>query len=201
MRGVGPVSEAEVVATFLRAELESPRYREPLVALLERDRRKVAVVVRPNLEDAEENAYREMLLDGYRGWLRREGLFDGFPEGVEWSRVLLTREEVLSILYIDWDWWLTISAGTRRPVDAAERIRRGLVPGVSAEGHEPIAARFAGNDPPPELIVATNAARTKLVLVEGHVRLTAYALFPHYLPDELEVLLGSSEEIDRWSEF
>ena len=40
-----------------------------------------------------------------------------------------------------------------------------------------------------------------LVLVEGHARLTAYALFPHYLPAKLEILLGVSDEMPRWCQF
>jgi len=39
------------------------------------------------------------------------------------------------------------------------------------------------------------------VLVEGGVRLTAYALFPDYLPDELEILLGISDEMPSWCQF
>jgi hypothetical protein len=39
------------------------------------------------------------------------------------------------------------------------------------------------------------------VLLEGHVRLTAYALYPEYLPDELEVYLGISPEMSRWALF
>lgn len=55
--------------------------------------------------------------------------------------------------------------------------------------------------PPAELIVVTTPARSRLVVVEGHVRLSAYALFPELLPDELEILLGTSPEIERWSLF
>jgi hypothetical protein len=55
--------------------------------------------------------------------------------------------------------------------------------------------------PPPELIAVTTQARTPLVLVEGHARLTAYALFPHYLPAKLEILLGVSDEMPRWCQF
>jgi hypothetical protein len=55
-------------------------------------------------------------------------------------------------------------------------------------------------DPPPELIaVATPGG--PLVLIEGHARLTAYALYPEFLPDELEILLGTSEDVAQWSEY
>jgi len=37
-----------------------------------------------------------------------------------------------------------------------------------------------------------------LVLVEGHVRLTAFFLFPQVLPAELEVYLGTAEGLQEW---
>jgi len=108
---------------------------------------------------------------------------------------------VLSILYIDWDWWLEISGGTRRPLDAAVRIRAGEAAGANADADEPIAARLRSDEPPPELIVASTPDLTRLVAVEGHVRLTAYALFPEYLPEELPVYLGTSEGMTGWAQF
>lgn len=67
--------------------------------------------------------------------------------------------------------------------------------------HEPIAARLRSNERQPELIAVAPPDRSRLVLLEGHARLTAYALFPDYLPDELEVFLGTAEDMHRWSEF
>ena len=166
---IAPLDEAAVAATFLRAELQSPRFRDEIRA-------------------------------GRRGW-RVGGLFDGLPDDIEWQRVALSPDEVLGIRYIDWDWWLTISAGTRSPVVAAHRIRAGLVPGATADADsERIARRLQSDDPPPELIaVATPSG--PMVLVEGHVRLTSYALFPECLPPRLEVLLGISERVAEWSEY
>jgi hypothetical protein len=72
------------------------------------------------------------------------------------------------------------------------------VAGVEAdEGDERIARAAATN---PELI-AVRAPGSYLVLLEGHVRLTAYALFPEYLPAELELFLGESAEMEGWSEY
>jgi hypothetical protein len=126
-----------------------------------------------------------------RTWREGEGLFDGFPDDVEWERVALTRGEVLEIRYINWDWWLRISNGTRLPRVAVEVQGRD-------DGDRAIAAAVAAN---PELIVVTDPERSRLVLLEGHVRLTAYAAFPACLPDELEVYLGTSPRIAEWSEF
>ena len=155
-------TEAEVLDCFWRGELaESSRWNEAEV-----EERK-------------------------RTWRERIGLFHGFPGDVAWERVALTRDEVLGILYIDWDWWVRISNGTRLATVAAEVQGRD-------DGDRAIAATAATN---PELIVVTDPARSKLVLLEGHVRLTAYAAFPEYLPAELELYLGASPTIADWSQF
>ena len=160
MRILRAADEDEVAVAFHRAELESPRFREEVLA-------------------------------GTRGW-RIGGLFDGFPNDIAWFRAALTPAEVLAIRYIDWDWWLRISDGTRLPTVAAARIReRG-----EAEEHRPIAVRLLDGTAHDLIVVGP-----PLVLVEGHVRLTAYAVFPEYLPDELEVFLGQSPRIAEWSEF
>ena len=44
----------------------------------------------------------------------------------------------------------------------------------------------------PPLILVTTGPSGGLVVLEGHVRLTAYMLCPDRLPPELEVLVGSS---------
>jgi hypothetical protein len=124
-----------------------------------------------------------------RQWRVREGLFHGFPDNVVWERAALTRDEVLTVLYIGWDWWLTVSNGTRLATVAAQVQE-------ADEGDRAIAEAAATN---PELIVVTDPKRSKLVLLEGHVRLTAYATFPECLPDELEVYLGISPRIREWS--
>jgi hypothetical protein len=196
MRILRPATEEEVVAAFLRAELDSGRYGEVVRKLLEQDGVDADVLARPDLTDPAANRYRSGLLDEYRGFEQRIGLFGGFPERVDWHRAALTPDEVLEILYIDWDWWLEISDGTRRPRDAADRIRRGEVPGSTVDEH-----RMLFDAPQPELIVVTTPDRGKLVVLEGHYRLTAYAMFPERLPDELELYLGEAEDMAAWSEF
>jgi hypothetical protein len=162
MRMIRKVSEAEVLDCFWQGELAaSSRWADAEV-----EERK-------------------------RTWRERIGLFHGFPPDVEWERVALTADEVLGILYIDWDWWLRVSNGTRLATVAAEVQGRD-------DGDRAIAAAVDTN---PELIVVTDPAHSRLVLLEGHVRLTAYAAFPEYLPAELELYLGTSPSIADWSEF
>jgi hypothetical protein len=126
-----------------------------------------------------------------RQWTARDGLFGGFPDDAAWELAALTRAEVPAVLYINWDWWLRISNGTRLATVAAEVQGRD-------EGDRTIAAGAAGNPP---LIVVTDPERSRLVLLEGHVRLTAYAAFPELLPDELDAYLGTSPHIGSWCQF
>jgi hypothetical protein len=196
MRLLSRITEDEMIAVFLCAELGSGRYGKKLRTLLARDGRDERVLRKPDLDDADENAYRRQLLEEHRAYERRDGLFGGFPREVDWFRAILSREEVLNILYIDWDWWLRVSDGSRRPRDAARRIRAGEVAGVTAEEHD-----LFVETPQPELIAVTTPAHAPLVLLEGHARLTAYALFPDRLLEELEILLGVSEEMAGWSCF
>lgn len=190
-----------MIAVFLQGELDSARFGGAIKELLARDGLEDTIVRRPELADAEENAARRRLLDEYRAYERREGLFAGFPRDVAWHRALLSPEEVLDILFIDWDWWLELSGGSRRPRDAAERIRSGAARDADVADHEPIAAALRRTPAPPELIALTTPDLQPLVLLEGHVRLTSYAVFPTYLPERLEILLGISPQAASWSNF
>jgi hypothetical protein len=195
------IGEDEMIAVFLRGELESERFGGAIRALLARNRVDEAVVHGPDFADAAQNKARRRLLDDHRAFERREGLFDGFPSDVAWHRAALSPDEVLDILFIDWDWWLELSGGSRQPRDAARRIRAGVARDADVAGHEPIAAALRRTPLPPELIALTTPDLRPLVLVEGHVRLTSYAVFPEYLPERLEILLGISREAASWSEF
>jgi hypothetical protein len=197
MRLLRRVSEDEVVAAFLRAELDSGRYGATLRALLARDGRPEDVLRRPDLDSGMDNDYRRAVLDEHRAFERREGLFFGFPRRVEWQRAALAPDEVLAIRYINWEWWLDASGGSRRATEAARRIRAGELAGVTVDEHE----SFADAAAQPELIAAATPELDPLVLVEGHARLTAYALFPERLPPELELFVGISPEMPAWCQF
>lgn len=165
-------TEDEVLACFVRGERDSERYGETV--------RKLERRVGDN---------PRAILAAYRSW-PDHGLFGGFPRDVQWHRARLTKGELLDILYINWDWWLTITDGSRRPLDAARNQE-------PDPGDEAI-ARAVGTNPP---LIAVRAPGSYLVLLEGHVRLTAYATFPELVPDELEIYLGESPDMAGWSEY
>jgi hypothetical protein len=94
------------------------------------------------------------------------------------------------VRYLDWDYWVEVTAGTRRSVDAIPRI-----------GHSPncreLAAEVAAGQLPPELILVGRPGGRDLVVLEGHVRLTALVMAVEHLPAELTVLLGTAPTMTK----
>jgi hypothetical protein len=198
VRVIGPSSEDEMVAVFLRGELNSDRFGTAIREALARAGAPDDVVTTPDLADGSENALRRRLLTETRAYETRDGVFGRFPDAVSWQRVVLARDELVAVRYIDWDYWLELSGGSRSPVDAARRIRDGVAPyGISTDGFLAAAERVGEGWPP--LIVCTAGADEPLVLLEGHVRLTAYALAGDSAPDELGALLGTSPRMAEWA--
>jgi hypothetical protein len=199
MRVIRAGSEEEMVAVFLRGELLSARFGDTVRDALAQAGGEEDIVLSPDLEDEGENAVRREVLATARGF-GREGLFGEFPDDVSWERAALAPAEVLAIRYIDYDYWVELSGGTRSPADAARRIREGVeVFGVPSAGFHDAVDELAAAVAIPELIVVSPGDEAPLVVLEGHVRLTAYALRPELLPHELEVLLGTSPSLTRWA--
>ena len=193
MRMIRPSSEEEMVAVFLRGELDSERFGPGVRAAIDE-----RLLLEADLEDEGQNALRRAALTKLRGYESREGLFHGLPDDIRWERAALTPEEVLAVRYIEYDYWVELSGGTRLPLDAADRIRAGItVFRVPNDGFFELADAL-GTGPLPELIVVGGASE-KLVVLEGHARLTAFALRPEALPPELDVLLGRSLRITDWA--
>ena len=201
MRRLRPSSEAEMVALFLRTELPAARFRDTLHALLDQAGLPERLIIAPNLDDPAENLAREQLLTQHREYGTRAGLFDGFPHDVCWEWMAITPAELAPVRYVDYDYWVELSGGSRLPADAAPRIRAGVAPfGVRSDGALVMAQAFADGARFPPLILVTAAPGGGLVVLEGHLRLTAYMLCPDRLPPELEVLVGSAPDMAGWAQ-
>src|SRR5262245_57153775 len=110
----------DMVAVFLKAEIASERFGEKIISQLELDCKERSVVDTPDITNVSENAYRRQLLASYRAYV-----FEELPAHTVWYRALLSRDEVVKIRYIDYDYWNEISDNTRLPIVAAEAIRAG----------------------------------------------------------------------------
>lgn len=198
MHDLRSISEDEMVAVFLRTEIASTRFASRILAILQRDGQDRRVIDQPNLGDAEENAYRALVLGEHRGYQRDADVFTGMPADVQWFRARLTREEVAQLLYIDYDYWTELSGGTRRVADGAARVRRGIEAfRVGNGGYWYVADALRAGASFPEPILVGTDERSPLVVLEGHVRLTGYLLRPEYLPATLPILVGFSPQMDK----
>jgi hypothetical protein len=112
----------------------------------------------------------------------------------------ITPAELAEVRYIQYDYWDELSGGSRLAVDAAARIRAGVTPfGVPNNGTLEMARAVAsGAQFPPLILATTDFGGDHLVVLEGHVRLTAFMLARDRLPPGLEVLVGSSPAMTRW---
>jgi hypothetical protein len=199
MRYIKPTTEDDMVASFLKAEIDSTRYSKNILALLRRDSIARSVVDQPNLNHQEENLYRIKLLGDFRGYKQQRDHFKGFPDDISWHRVALSREELAKVQYINYIYWIAISSGSRLPIEAAKNIRAGKkVFGEGTQGFLEIAQVLKNGETLPDPILVGMDADSRLVVLEGHVRLTAYFLAPESIPDESNVIVGFSPNIGQW---
>lgn len=197
MRTLRSITEDEMVAVFLRAELDSPRFGQRLRQLLCRDGIAENMVRQPDLHDAAANRRRRDLLAEFRGYGRNSELFHNFPDEIAWERVVLERGDLQGIEYIDYPYWFELAGGSRRARDAARRITAGVLPREQVAGYWTLADLVRQGRAFPELILVGKSPRDDLVVLEGHARVTAYLMAAAYLPPELEAIVGYSAAIER----
>jgi len=195
---LGPASEEEMIACFLGAELTSERFGPEIRSALAANGHPESLLTHPDFTDAAANAARRAVLAATRGYGENRELFDeSFPAKVTWTKAVLTPAELAAVRYMDYSYWIELSGGTRLPADAAKRIKDGHraydIPndGAIAAGQ---AAKAAVRFPPLILVGETHG---NLVCLEGHLRLTGYALAG--FPANVECLLGTAPDMGRWA--
>jgi len=195
----GAATEDEMLAAFLRAEIDSSRYGNNFVktglAQLGLERH---IIDAPNLTDAAENGARRRLMQ-YRGYEARTALFTGFPLDVRWRRVELEARDFETMQYINdaratSPHWTNLSDGTRLVSVGARNFRQRLTDPATQQIAD-IAQALRNGRCFPELIAA-EAEGGSLILIEGHSRATAYALEEPVRA--VEVLVGSSPSMSGW---
>ncbi|MFT4307780.1 MAG: hypothetical protein ACMXYM_00220 [Candidatus Woesearchaeota archaeon] len=195
----GDVSEDEVVAVFLKGELGSQRFGAHIRQLLEQDGRGTGLVLHPNLQSEEENLYRRSLLGLTRGFGMNRDLFERFPDDVRWKNARIPKEELERVKYINYSYWNEISRGTRLPRDAAKRILNGdRAYGVGNDGFFEILSAIKEKRALPRMILVAKSRRSRVVVLEGHARLTAYFLAPDHIPRVMDVIIGFSDRMPEW---
>lgn len=192
-------SENEMISEFLKAEFTSERFSEQVKCALEKLDLKESIVFSADLKNETENADRKKLLGEFRGYGEERELFENFPTDFEWSLCSFSSADLKKIRYIDYDYWNDLSAGTHMPLSAAETIRNGvLIYGLSNDNFLHAAEYIKSGGIFPKLFFLTSDYEN-FVIVEGHLRMTSYALVPECF-NNVEVIVGkcSREELNKW---
>jgi len=195
-----------MIAEFLSQEYANHgRYGARIAECLRLEGVTAQRITDANLTDPVANAERGRVFAQYRGYgAGGYSYLTDFPAtSVEWNWVALTPVELLESKYTGYPGsiWMNLSCGTRDPRVAAERITAG----DEASDHGShvfidLANRLrSGLTGPPMILVSADEGETRVIL-EGHTPITAYALAPEAIPDEVHLILGTSPAIANWDE-
>jgi len=186
-----------MVLAFLRAERSSERFTN-LVGAFD-----PALLDSPDLTSAAENEERAGILQRYRGYRVGAYLFQGFPTDVKWRRWAVAINDLRRFRYARHATWLQLSRGSRLVGDGANNVDAITVveEGVSISSQvKAVAAAIDRDESVEETICVSTTANPvpeEIVVLEGHVRSTAY-LYARRSPSEITTIIGSSPRMTQW---
>lgn len=189
MKRVQRVSEADVIAEFLRNEFYTEEFHS--------DREKYQrLVLDPDLDNEAENAVRRALLFRRRGHMWRE-----LPADVQWWEVRLDPEDAQKLQVLSRCHWRTIANGNFRLHEVVERVRTETFPPKVQDFIDKIHSLsyrlLEGEDNSAVLLIGVDE-RKPFTILEGNHRLTAAALAsPELLHTRFRVLCGFSPNMTR----
>ncbi|KKQ90010.1 MAG: hypothetical protein UT14_C0046G0001 [Candidatus Shapirobacteria bacterium GW2011_GWE1_38_92] len=183
------ITVEEMISVFLIAELNSPRWGKKIENILLKNKIDKRIVTSPNISNSRENSLRALVLGEFRGYGKKDGLFDDIDEVISWKKVLLESEDFKKIKYIDYDYWNELSGKTGFVVDGAKNVKKGMeIFNVSNKQYWQILEHVKNGGKFPSLILLSDKTGG-LKLLEGHVRLTGYLLDNKNI-GPLEVIVG-----------
>ena len=121
MKLIKQIPEDEMIAEFLRAEINSTRFGKDIIDALKRKKKSKDIVTNPDLSNNSENQLREELLREVR-----EEFFENFPDDIKWYKAIIQKQELKKVKYIDYSYWNELSDKTRSPIQAANNINTGV---------------------------------------------------------------------------
>jgi hypothetical protein len=203
MKILGKSSEDEMISLFIFEEIKSARFKNNILEIINTEKIDKNIIDNPDLNNKKDNKLRKLILKKYRGY-DNKGIFTNFPGTVDWNWAVLDKEDVLKIKYISYDYWEELSNGTRYAKDSVENIKNGVeVFGVSNRNFIKLSEYIKeGNQFDPLIIMAPVENKQKMIVLEGHARLTGMNLAIKYI-SEIKVLLGLVKEkkLNKWNKY
>lgn len=199
MKIIDDITEDEVTTIILQYNMGSFRFNNELEKLLKQKKIDMKIVSEPNLKDIRENILRKKFVQSLNGSGVGGYLSGNFPNNVVWKKARLSKKDLSNIKYIDYSYWNELTNHTRLVHDGAESIKKGVI--IFNESNQPFWNAFEalkqGKKFPAPILVSQNT-NSDLVVIDGHLRLTVYLLNTHYTPNEIEAIIGYSENFNSW---
>lgn len=191
------VADDVMIAAFVKAEFDSARFQAAYRQ--ETGHLNVAqgdLIDQPDTANREANDRRRRLLRAVRGYNAGRYLFQGWPTDVQWWRARVALDELARFKYAQYQTWVDLSKGSRLVRDGAANVDTVLVGENANANIKAVAAAVRAGRRFPELLLVAETLQGHFVLVEGHVRATAYVIAR--APDPVDVLVGVSPNIKSW---
>jgi hypothetical protein len=201
MKIIEEITDDQMIATFLKGETKSSRFGNTLSSIQRQLNIADSVLVNPDVSSQDENAQRKDVLAAFRGYGKSEGIFVNFPQSVRWVRAHLSTSELLQVKYADLKCWNELSQNSRLPAGAAECLKKMNPRPAEVQHFFDMENKLRGGIKFPELILVSINEDSGLVVLEGHTRLTTYALVPEFIPTPLDVIIGLAADMARWKFF
>ena len=203
MKIIRKVSENKMIFEFLKAEINSTRFSKSILAELGKIKQPKSLILKPNLDNKKANTFRKRILSEFRGYGKNKQknklIFHNIPADIKWYLVELTKKELSKVRYIDDYYWRELSSGTRLPAKAAKNIKSNIKAyRISNKIYFDILSQIKKGKEFPLMIFVAKNQKSKIVILEGHARLTAYFLEPKYVPKKINTIIGISSKIVKW---
>lgn len=188
-----------MISEFLKAEYYSERFSEHIKKVMKELLLEKSIILSIDLNNTNENIARKKLLGEFRGYGLNRELFENFPNKIQWSLCNFANYDLNNIRYINYSYWNELSKGTHLPLIAAQTILNGIEIYNQSNAGFVKAAEFiknGGKFPRPILLTFD---LEHFVIVEGHFRITAFALVPEYF-NNVECFVGkcSKDDLKKW---
>ena len=191
MREEGSVSNDEMMLSFLRGEIDSPRWGPHYISVLSRMRNdRLSLIDNADLNDADANRIRARVLGPVRGYGHNELLFRGFPTDTTWRRVQLDPPDFHKLNYLNCSPFPELTDGTRAIEVGARNYHRDGELALRVDNVVQAIEKGASLE---ELILVEDA--DSLVVLEGNTRATAYVKAS---TTSFSALVGSSPTMYTW---
>ncbi len=192
-------SEDEMISEFLKAEYRSERFSEHIKKVMKELLLDESIILSADLNNTNENTARKKLLGEFRGYGLNCELFEDFPNEIQWSLCSFASDDLNCIRYIDYSYWNELSKGTHSPLTAAQTILNGIEIYDQSNAGFVKAAEFIKSGGKFSRPILLTSDSEHFVIVEGHLRITAFALVPEHF-DNVECLVGKCghNDLKKW---